>query len=311
MSAAARFASRPAAANGGTPAADGALVVCAARDRLRVALRAAFPKRRARLVYVRGAAELRRALCAELVDTVLVDLGAGTDDGWAAAGLAREFGSTAFVAAAPLRASEGAMLARCASLGLTDVLVDGVDDAALRGLVAPLGFTWRFAAGMRTPPPILELGSRLQRDAWVRLVEAGGRVTRTSEVAATLGVTREHLSRSFERGAPLKGVLDLVRVLVAAELARSPGYAVQDIATVLGFATSSHFARTARRVAGCTPVGLSAMTGGELIARFAARRDSDGAADTSHGGWTPRHDAVVDDAAGSAEDGAGADASAS
>jgi AraC-like DNA-binding protein len=306
----ARTASRPATPNGSPPTADGALVVCAARDRLRVALRAAFPKRRARLVYVRGAAELRRTLCAELVDAVLVDLGAGTDDGWAAAGLARDFGSTAFVAVAPLRASEGAMLARCASLGLADVLVDGVDDAALRGLVAPLGFTWRFAAGMRTPPPILELGSRLQRAAWVRLVEAGGRMTRTSEVAATLGVTREHLSRSFARAAPLKGLLDLVRVLVAAELARSPGYAVQDIATVLGFATSSHFARTARRVAGCTPVGLGAMTGGELIARFAARRGGDGAAGMRDHTWTPRHDAMVGDAAGIADvEGDGASAS--
>lgn len=275
---------------------DGALVVCAARDRLRAALRTAFPKRRARVVYARGAADVRRALCSELVDWVLVDLGAGSDEGWAAAGLAREFVTTAFVAVAPLRASEGAMLARCAALGLADVLVDGVDDAALRGLLAPLGFTARFAAGMRTPPPSLALGSRLQRDAWVRLVEAGGRVTRTSDVAAALGVTREHLSRSFGRGAPLKGVLDLVRVLVAAELSRCPGYAVHDIATVLGFATSSHLARTARRVAGCAPAALGAMSGGELIARFAARRDRERAVDARDGARAAAHDAGAGDA---------------
>lgn len=261
-----------AAAGPGAPAAaEAAIVVCGARDRVRAALRAALPKRRARLVYVRGAAELRRAACAELVDAVLVDLGGAGDEGWAAAGLARQFSSVAFIAVAPLRASEGAMLARCASLGIADVVVDGVDDTALRELIAPLRFTARFAAALREAPRALALESPLQRAAWARVVAAGGRVTRTSELAASLRVTREHLSRSFGSAAPLKGVLDLVRLLVAAELARSPGYRVQDVAGVLGFATPSHLARSARRVAGCTAAELAGLTGAELVARFVER----------------------------------------
>ena len=264
-------AARFAAGAGAPAAADAAIVVCGARDRVRVALRAALPKRRARVVYVRGAAELRRAACAELVDAVLVDLGAGGDEARAAARLAREFSSLAFVALAPLRASEGEMLARCASLGIAEVVVDGVDDGALRELIAPLRFSARFAAALREPPPALALESPLQRAAWSRMVAAGGRVTRTSELAGALGVTREHLSRSFGAAAPLKGVVDMVRLLVAAELARSPGYRVQDLAGVLGFATPSHFARSARRIAGCSATELARLGGAELIARFVER----------------------------------------
>ena len=48
----------------------------------------------------------------------------------------------------------------------------------------------------------------------------GGRPVRTDLLARTLGVTREHLSRSFATaGAPnLKRIIDLVRVIAAAEL---------------------------------------------------------------------------------------------
>lgn len=253
------------------PAAEPSIVVYGARERVRSAMRAAFPKRRARLVFVRNSADLRRAMCAELVDAVLVDLGLGSDDGWTAAALAREFTSTAFVAVAPLRASEGEMLARCAALGMAEILVDGVDDAVVKSVLGPLLFTGRFAAVLRTPPPALRLDSPLQRAAWARVVEGGGRIARTSELAGALNVTREHLSRSFGRGAPLKGVLDLVRLIAAAELARSPGYRVRDIATVLGFATPSHFARSAARIAGRPPSELAALGAAELIAYFAAR----------------------------------------
>ncbi len=211
-------------------------------------------------------------LRSELVDAVLVDLGGGKDDAWVAAGLAREFVSVPFVGVAPLRASEGGLLARCAALGLAELLVDGVDDAVVHSALTSLLFTPRFATLFRAPPPELGLGSALQRAAWSRVVEAGGRVSRTSQLATALGVTREHLSRSFGRGAPpLKGVIDLVRLIVAAELARSPGYRVRDIAAVLGFATPSHLARSSARVAGCQPSVLAQRASAEIITHFVAR----------------------------------------
>ena len=288
------------AASPGGPLAEPCVAICGARDRVRVAVRAAFPKRRARLVAVRTAAELRRVLCAELVDAVLIDVGGGAEDAWAAAGLARAFTSTPFVAVAPLRASEGEMLDRCAALGVADVLVDGVDDAAVRGVVAPLLFSARFAAAFADPPPALGLGGPLPRGAWARIVDAAGRLTRTAPIAASLGVTREHLSRSFSgEAATLKGMIDLVRVLVAAELARSPGYQIRDLAAVLGFATPSHLARATARVAGRAPSALSAATGADLVAAFVARQSGRQAArplPADHGGAGP---GVADRAAAS------------
>ena len=75
-------------------------------------------------------------------------------------------------------------------------------------------------------------------------------------LAKHLGVTREHLSRTFAaEGAPnLKRVIDLVRLLAAAELAKNPGYDIRDVASVLDFASSSHLSSTAQRV-----VGMSAF----------------------------------------------------
>ena len=255
------------------PLAEPCIAIYGARDRVRASVRAAFPKRRARLIAVRSAAELGRVMRAELVDAVLVDLGGGGDDAWAAAGLARAFTAAPFVAVSPLRASEGEMLARCCALGVADVLVDGVDDAAVRGVVAPLLFSVRFAEAFADPPPALGLDGPLPRGAWARIVEAAGRLTRTTPLAASLGVTREHLSRSFGgESTTLKRVIDLVRLLVAAELGRSPGYQIRDVAAVLHFATPSHLARAATRLVGVSPTGLAHTTGAELVAAFVSRQ---------------------------------------
>lgn len=252
------------------------IAVYGGRDRIRSSVRAAFPKRRARLVLVRSTSELRRVLCSELVDAALVDVGGGAADAWLAAGLARSFASVPFVAVAPLRASEGEMLSRCVALGVADVLVDGVDDAAVKGILTPLLFTSRFAVLFGEPPPELGLASPLQRSAWACIVEAGGRMTRTAQLSAALGVTREHLSRRFGQGAPsLKAVIDLVRLIVAAELARNPGHQVRDIAAILGFATPSHFARTTTRIAGRPPSALIELSIDDLIAHFVERHAAD------------------------------------
>ena len=87
-------------------------------------------------------------------------------------------------------------------------------------------------------------------------------------------MTREHLSRTFSaHGAPnLKRVIDLVRLLAAAELAKNPGYDVGDVARVLEFASSSHLSTTAQRVVGTRPASLARLRSVDLIDRFAHGR---------------------------------------
>ena len=59
-----------------------------------------------------------------------------------------------------------------------------------------------------------------------------GRPGRTALLAKEVGVSREHLSRHFSSpGAPnLKRVIDLVRMISAAELAKNPGLDIRDVA---------------------------------------------------------------------------------
>ena len=113
------------------------------------------------------------------------------------------------------------LLARCASLEFADVLADGVDDDALRDIVLPVSFSARFSCALNDPPPALAITTPMQQTAWRYVVAHAGRTIRTDALAQAMGVTREHLSRTFSAdGAPnLKRVIDLVRLIAAAELA--------------------------------------------------------------------------------------------
>jgi AraC-like DNA-binding protein len=93
---------------------------------------------------------------------------------------------------------------------------------------------------------------------------------RTSTLAQFLKVTREHLSRSFAAGgAPnLKRIIDLVRIVAAAELAKNPGYDLRDVAAILEFASSSHLSSTAMRVIGTKPTSLARLRTVDLVDRF-------------------------------------------
>ena len=73
-------------------------------------------------------------------------------------------------------------------------------------------------------------------------------------------------------GAPnLKRVIDLVRLIAAAELAKNPGYDMRDVAEVLGFASSSHLSSTAQRVVGhASPASLARLRAVDLVERFDA-----------------------------------------
>ena len=247
-----------------------AIVAFAPRERTRALVKAAFPRRKCRLVFARTASDFATAFRAELVDAALVDVTSTHDDTWTVAALAREFPSAPFFALASLRAAEGPALAQCVELEFADVVVEGIDDACARDMVCNRGFSARFADALRVPPSSLSLVTDVQQRAWAYIVAHAGRRVRTVSLARRLGVTREHLSRTFAAaGAPnLKRVIDLVRLLAAAELAKNPGYDIRDVASVLDFASSSHLSSTAQRIAGTKPASLARLRSVDLIQRF-------------------------------------------
>jgi len=260
-----RAASAATAGDGGPTVAAYAL-----RERTRDVVRRAFPRRRGRMILCRSAAELSATFARTLVDAVIVDVAAATDDTWKAATLAADFPCTPFVAWSPLRAADAPIVGRCAALEFADVLAETIDDAALRELVVPIAFTARFAAALEPAHAELGLESPVQRRAWRWIVGRGGRPVRTDSLARALGVTREHLSRSFATaGAPnLKRIIDLVRVIAAAELSKSPGYDAVDVARVLEYASPSHLTSTAQRVCGTRSASLARLRTGDIIERF-------------------------------------------
>jgi AraC-like DNA-binding protein len=250
------------------------VAVFAPRERVRATVRTAFPRRRAKLVIARHSPEFEGAFRTALIDAALVDIGAAGDETWRAAELAREFPSVPFFAITPARLSDTPALSRCASLDFADILTEGVDDDAIREIVGPRSFSARFSAALRDPPRSLAIDTPMQIAAWRCVVAHAGRPLRTDVLADLLGVTREHLSRTFAANhAPnLKRVIDLVRLIAAAELAKNPGYDIGDVARVLGFASSSHLSSTAQRVVGTRPASLARLRAVDLVDRFVQGR---------------------------------------
>jgi AraC-like DNA-binding protein len=272
------------------------LVLYAPRERARAFVRAAFPKRKWKVVAVRDIAEFRDTFRTILIDAALVDIGSAVaatsaggeatgnpallasasanDDSWRIASLAHEFPSAPFFGITPMRATDAPAIARSAALEFCDILVDGIDEQVARDLVAPRTFSSRLAAALNEPPPSLGLKTEMQLATWRGIVASGGRPVRTAGLAKAVGVSREHLSRHFSApGSPnLKRVIDLVRMIGAAELAKTPGLDIRDVARILGFASSSHLAVTAQRVLGTRPASLSRLRTVDLIERFTQGR---------------------------------------
>jgi AraC-like DNA-binding protein len=245
------------------------LVVLCKRDRARQLVRTAFPRRRAHVVSAKSAAEVEAHLVKELVDAVIIDAGAG-EDAQRLIGRADEFQSVPFVLITTLLPADAPLVARAAEAGVCDVLIAGVDDAVARELVVRRAFSSRFERALTVPPPVLHLVTPLQIAVWQSVVKRAGRPVRTDQLAKELSVSREHLSRSFAVGqAPtLKKVIDLVRVLAAAELSKNAGYDVRDVAEVLGFASSSHLSSTTQRLVGAKASSLSRLRAMDLLERF-------------------------------------------
>jgi AraC-like DNA-binding protein len=260
------------------------------RERTRAWVKRHASKRPGRLALPRTVGEFAGTFRRELVDAAIVDVGAATGSDEAAA-LALEYPSIAFVAITSFRPSDAPAVARCAELAFADVLVEGVDEGVARELLASRGYSGRFASVLDTPPPSLRLASPLHLATWRFILARGGRPIRTSALASAMGLTREHLSRSFGTGgAPtLKRLIDLVRLLSAAELAKNPGYDVADVARVLGFSSSAHLSLTAQRLICRRASSLAAMRGVDVVDRFTQEQVAlDGPAYRNRGAGIPR-----------------------
>src|SRR5688500_3213599 len=246
------------------------VVAYAPRERTRAWVKRLVGKPAGHLALARSVSEFANAFRRELVDAALVDVGA-PDGSEEAAARALEYPTVAFLGLTAFRPSDGPAVARCAERDFADVIVEGVDTGIARGVLDARGYSGRFASALDRPPHALSLGSALHLAAWRFIVARGGRPIRTSTLASSLGLTREHLSRSFGTGgAPtLKRLIDLVRLLSAAELAKNPGYDVADVARILRFSSSAHLSVTAQRLIGRRASSLAAMRGVDVIERFA------------------------------------------
>ena len=145
-----------------------------------------------------------------------------------------------------------------------------MDDAVVGDLVRRATLSTERRKLLTAAPRYLRLSEPIQQRAWSLLVGAVGLPVRTGEVARWMGTSREHLSRQFAAGgAPnLKRVIDLLRVITAAQLLANPGYSVADVARLLGFASTAHLGVTVKRIAGVGPEELRRVGPTRIVEAF-------------------------------------------
>ncbi|HET8648988.1 MAG TPA: helix-turn-helix domain-containing protein [Gemmatimonadales bacterium] len=232
------------------------------------ALRRTLPKGAPRITACRTPAALQRLLQNRLVDAIVLTpnpslLGTIGE-------LRRRLPGIPVIAYAAFRPDDGELLLACLEREIAAIVVEGVDDAVAGELVARHSATAVRKHLLSDAPRVLRLSEPLQQAAWEVLLAEVEAPIRTGALAARLGVSREHLSRQFGAGgAPnLKRVIDLTRIICAAQLLANPGYALTDVVRLLHFATSSHLNATSRRIAGVTARELGAMTPRAILAAF-------------------------------------------
>jgi AraC-like DNA-binding protein len=233
------------------------------------ALRRTLPATPPTLYACRSAAGLRRAYATRLLDAVVLgrralrelDLGA----------LHRDFPGIPVVAFGSFRSDDGGLLLSLTERGwLSAIIVEGVDDTVAGDLVRRHSLSAARARALGEAPRLLRLREPLQQVAWRRLVMMAGPGVTTAQVASTLGVSREHLSRQFAAGgAPnLKRVIDLLRIVCAAQLLANPGYDVKTVAALLQYGTVSHLYEMSRRIVGQPAAALGTMPPGAVVGAF-------------------------------------------
>lgn len=232
-----------------------------------VALRRTMPKGGPSVVSCRTPAALHRLLDKRLVDAVVLApqpafLPELSD-------LRARLPFIPLVAYAPFRPDDGALLLACRD-AVSSVAVEGVDDPIVGELVMRASITAERRRALAEAPRMLRLTEPLQRAAWDVLIGEVERPIRTSVLASRLRISREHLSRQFGAGgAPnLKRVIDLTRVACAAQLLGNPGYSVPAVVRILHFASASHLANTARRIANVSSQGLGTLGPRGVLAAF-------------------------------------------
>lgn len=158
--------------------------------------------------------------------------------------------------------------------GAAGVLVEGVDDPVVGTLLHRHSLAGARERALADACRRLGFTEPIQGQVWTTLVRGAGAPVRTADLAASMQVSREHLSRQFAAGgAPtLKRTMDLVRVATASQLLANPGYTVSRVAAVLQFASPSHLGAMTRRIAGIGSTDLGALGPAGVLDRFVGRR---------------------------------------
>lgn len=233
----------------------------------RRAVQRGYPRAAGSVRLCRTIQGVERLLEQRLVDAVVLD--ARNCEGLGLT-LPRRFPRIPMYALSAVRPDDGALLTSCRDAGFSGVLVEGVDNAVAGEWIAARTAQMARRLALADAPRLLRLTDRLQLAAWEEVLRRAGTPIKTGHVAQTLRVTREHLSREFGAGgAPnLKRVIDLARTACAADLLGNPGYTVRGVVRILGYASPSHLAGAARRVAGATPAELRELGPRGVLTRF-------------------------------------------
>ena len=237
------------------------------RREARRAVKQGYPRGTGSVRLCRTLQGVERLLQQRLVDAVVLDVRTCAAEG---IGLPARFPRIPMYALSAVRPDDGSLLASCQRAGFAGVLVEGVDNAVAGEWIAARTAQVARRAALADAPRLLRLTDRLQLAAWEEVLRRAGVPTQTGQVAQALRVTREHLSREFGAGgAPnLKRVIDLARAACAADLLGNPGYTIRAVVRILGYASPSHLAGAARRVAGVSPVELRELGAAGVLARF-------------------------------------------
>ena len=237
------------------------------RREARGAVKQGYPRSAGRVRLCRSLQAVERLLYSRLVDAVVLDIKATPPDALA---LPARFPRIPVYVLSTFRPDDGALLATCHAAGFAGVLLEGVDNAVAGEWIAARTAQVARRAALADAPKLLRLTDRLQLAVWDEVLRRVAVPTRMAHLAQTLRVTREHLSREFAAGgAPnLKRVIDLARTACAADLLGNPGYTVRQVVRILGYASPSHLAGAARRVAGATPQELRVVGPRGVLARF-------------------------------------------
>lgn len=241
------------------------------RREARWAVQRGYPRSAGSVRLCRTYAAVEGLLGQRVVDAIVLDVKAAPERGLA---LPARFPRIPIYVLSAFRPDDGALLAACQRAGYAGVLIEGVDNAVSGEWLAARTAQAARRAALSAAPRLLRLTDRLQLAAWDEVQRRVAGPISTVQVAQALRVTREHLSREFAvGGAPnLKRVIDLARTACAADMLGNPGYSVGTVARILGYATASHLAVVARRVAGATAGELRELGPEGVLARFVRGR---------------------------------------